>query len=412
MGAIAETVSVPLESLKPYPSNPRNGDIELIADSLRHHGQYRALVVQRSTNRVLAGNHTLHALHETGATEALVHMRDVDDEEAARINLVDNRANDVAKYDDGLLAELLQSLPDLEGTGFDDRALDDLLTRLGQGNPIIGDPDDVPDPPETPVTKLGDLWLLGEHRLLCGDATSSEDVARLMGGSKAVLMATDPPYGVSLDHTWRDAVGLNQTDRLPGSKTNRLAGAAKGVVANDDRRDWTAALELADVDVALVWHGAIFAGEAADNLTAAGFDVLQEIIWNKPIHVLGRSYYHWKHEAAWFARRHGRSVPWLVGRDQVTVWDEASPKHIMSGSHDEKTEHPTQKPVAIYTRPIENHVTRGAGVYDPFAGSGTALIAAHQLGRIAYLMEIDPTYCDVICTRFENATGIAPIKAN
>ena len=133
--AVSETVLVPLGQLNPYPSNPRNGDIEAIVESLRHHGQYRAIVVNRPTMQVLAGNHTLHALHEIGAKDALVHFVDVSEEEAARIVLVDNRTNDKAGYDQGLLAELLQSLPDLSGTGWDTESLDGLLAELPNFEP-------------------------------------------------------------------------------------------------------------------------------------------------------------------------------------------------------------------------------------------------------------------------------------
>ena len=408
-------LATPIASLKMLPGNPRRGDVEAVARSYLQFGQRKPIVARhtRKGDVVIAGNHQLAAARQLGWSEMAVVWVDDDDLTAKAFALADNHTAELGDYDLDLLAAMISEVSadaDLfAATAYTTGDLADLLSRNERAG--LTDPDDVPES-APPLTKPGDLWLLGRHRVLCGDSTVAEDVARLMDGAKAVLMATDPPYGVNVDHTWRDRAGLNDQGRLGrpwDGSSGRLAGAAKGRVTNDDRVDWTDAYRLADVEVALVWHGAIFAGEVGDNLTAAGFDVLEQIIWNKPVHVLGRSYYHWKHESAWFARRHGRAVPWLVGRDQVTVWDEASPKQIFSKSHDDKTEHPTQKPVALFTRPITNHVKVGAGVYDPFAGSGTAAIACEQLGRVAYLMEIDPRYVDVICRRYQEHTGEVPV---
>lgn len=177
---VLETKAVPLASLRPYPANPRNGDVDLIRESVRAHGQYRAMVVNRRTMEVLAGNHLLHAMLAEGFTEGLAHFVDVDDEEAARIVLIDNRASDLARYDDGLLAQLLESLPDLDGTGYDAQALAELLR--GNTRPELSDPDEGTEPAAEPVTKPGDLWLLGGHRLLCGDASDPEARAKLLEG--------------------------------------------------------------------------------------------------------------------------------------------------------------------------------------------------------------------------------------
>lgn len=234
--------------------------------------------------------------------------------------------------------------------------------------------------------------MLGEHRLLCGDATVATDVERLMAGESAALMATDPPYGVSVDHTWRDS-------------SNRLGKARAGLVANDHRPDWREAWSLTDSPVAYVWHGAVHGPVVYESLEAADLEVRQQIVWVKSVAAMGRAAYHWKHEVCWYAIRRGATANWQAGRDQTTVWEAASPLHIMSGSSEERTPHPTQKPFTLFERPIENHTSPGDVVYEPFGGSGTQFMAAEMLGRRCFGLEIDPRYCDVIVQRWESHTG-------
>ena len=240
--AVLATEVVPLETLRLYPGNPRRGVVDVIRESVRQHGQYRALVVNRRTMEVLAGNHLLQALQAEGITEGLAHFVDVDDEEAARIVLVDNRASDLGTYDDALLVELLQGLPDLAGTGYDPKALEDLLSGLSPEAGLV-DADELVEPPKEAITQPGDLWLLGDHRLLCGDARDPEARARLTEGLSLGLIATDPPYGVSVDHTWRDDSGLN--GHRHGSRDH---------VLNDTVADWAEAISAWDAPVAYVWH--------------------------------------------------------------------------------------------------------------------------------------------------------------
>jgi DNA modification methylase len=246
--------------------------------------------------------------------------------------------------------------------------------------------DDVPEPPEVPITQLGDLWKLGEHLLLCGDSTKPEDVARLLQGRKPVLMVTDPPYGVEYDPEWRHQTGLNNSDRT-------------GKVTNDDRVDWTEAYNLFPGDVCYVWHAGRFAAELATGLTASRFEVRAQIIWRKPRFAISRGHYHWQHEPCWYAVRKGRSAHWTGDRSQSTVWD------IAAKDGTGETRHGTQKPVECMARPIRNHGGVGVEVYDPFLGSGSTIIAAEQLHRRCYGLEIDPAYCDVIVHRFERFTG-------
>ena len=252
--------------------------------------------------------------------------------------------------------------------------------------------DEVPEPPTDPITKPGDLWLLGDHRLLCGDSTKAEDVERLMAGESPFAMITDPPYGVNLDQSWRDKA-LGEKAMGPGNRN---------IVANDDKADWTETWSLFGGDVAYVWHAGKFSDVVMSSLRNAGFQICQQLIWNKSVMVMGRSDYHFKHEPCWYAVRKGRPHGWIGDRKQTTVIDAKSPNHIMSGSDEDKTDHPTQKPVECMAYLMRNH---DGSVYDPFLGSGTTLIAAEQLGRKCYGMEISPAYCDVIVKRWETLTG-------
>jgi DNA modification methylase len=262
------------------------------------------------------------------------------------------------------------------------------LSRIlsGDAKPGLTDPDDVPPLPEKAVTQLGDLLILGEHRLLCGDSTKAEDVGRLLDGAVPFLMVTDPPYGVEYDPAWRHRSGLNNSERV-------------GKVSNDDRVDWTDAYRLFPGHVAYVWHAGRFAADLTLNLRDAGFEVRTQIIWRKSRFAIGRGHYHWQHEPAWYAVREGGSAKWCGDRTQSTVWD------IDGKDQDAETRHGTQKPVEAMARPVRNHGGKGDDVYDPFLGSGTTVIAAEQLGRRCFAMEVSPQYCDVAVQRWENFTG-------
>jgi DNA modification methylase len=203
-------------------------------------------------------------------------------------------------------------------------------------------------------------------------------------------MVTDPPYGVKYDASWRaDAKGRIKTER-----------EVTGSLENDDRADWYDAWVLFPGNVAYVWHASAFTDVVMDSLRRADFDVRQQIIWNKNVHALSRSAYHWKHEPCWYAVKNGADANWLAGRDQMTVWD--IPSVIFEK---DKTAHPTQKSLGIYERSIENHTTKGESLYEPFGGSGTQIIACEKHGRISLTMELDPKFCDVIVKRWQDFTG-------
>jgi DNA modification methylase len=300
----------------------------------------------------------------------------------------------MATTDEAKLAELLAdiTLPDeaeLEG-------LAALLASLGPDEPMTGltDPDEVPEPSEDPYVKMGDLWALGDHRLLCGDATSPDDVARVLGGERPEIAILDVPYAVKYDPSWR-------RDLAPGAQY-RL-----GRVANDDRADWREAFALLPGDVAYVWHGGLHAAVVAEGLEAAGFEIRSQIIWAKKSLVLSRGAYHWQHEPAWFAVRKGATAHWIGDRKQSTLWEIPSVHRTAGTSDDAITNHGTQKPIESALRPLRNHA---GDVADFFVGSGTTLIAAEQLGRRCFAMEIDPVYVQMAIERWQNFTGRQAVR--
>jgi len=259
----------------------------------------------------------------------------------------------------------------------------------------LTDEDEVPEAPQEPITKLGDVWILGEHRVMCGDSTSKEAVEILMDGNRTNTMVTDPPYGVELDQSWRD--------KALGSKA--LGKGNSNLVHNDNKSDWTAVWKLFKGNVAYVWHASSFTDVVMNSLRNANLEPSQQIIWNKSVMVMGRSDYHFKHEPCWYAVRKGKNHSWMGDRKQTTIWDAAPPNHIMGGSKEEKTSHPTQKPALLYERAYLNHTNREEYVYEPFGGSGTSVIVCEKIGRKSLTMELDPKYCDVIVKRWEDFTG-------
>ena len=236
------------------------------------------------------------------------------------------------------------------------------------------------------LSRLGDLWQLGPHRLICGDATDAATVARVLNGVAPHLMVTDPPYGVDYDPAWRNQVGASRTRRT-------------GKVLNDDRADWRDAWALFPGDVAYVWHGALHAAKVAESLEASGFAIRSQIIWAKERLVLSRGHYHWQHEPCWYAVKDSGTGHWSGDRKQTTLWQ------IAGKDQDAATIHGTQKPVECMRRPILNNSSAGQAIYEPFSGSGTTLIAAETTGRVAHAIELDPAYVDVAVQRWQSFTG-------
>jgi DNA modification methylase len=236
------------------------------------------------------------------------------------------------------------------------------------------------------VVLSGDLWQLGRHRLVCGDATDVRAVRRALGGRAPLLMVTDPPYGVSYDPSWR-----------VGQVGSGNAVHALGAIANDETADWRAAWAHFAGDIAYVWHSGKYATDVAAGLRAAGFEIRSQIIWDKTRLIISRGHYHWRHEPCWYAVRKGRTAHWTGDRKQTTVWPI---RHRRSESG-----HAAQKPIECMQRPIENHTRPGDALYDPFLGSGTTLLAAERTGRICCAIEIEPAYAALAIARWQELTG-------
>jgi DNA modification methylase len=367
----------------------------------------RPVIARRSDKVVIAGNMRLMGARELGWETIPAVFVDVDDLRAATWSFLDNRG--FGEDDEDLAAELLAELQergaDLELTGFGRAETDALLRRLLHREK---DPDLVlPVPEGEPESELGRVYQLGPHRVMCGDATNPEHVGALLEDATPLLLATDPPYGIGLDNRWRDQAGLNRRADASGGRARGrpLEGHAHSKISGDERSEWSEAYKLVpSLTVAYVWVASACACEVEAGLERVGFQVRQQIIWDKGLFALSRQHYHWQHEPCLYATRTGSPIPWQGSRNQSTVWRAASPKMVMAaaaGPADAKVDHATQKPVLLFQRPIENHLQVGEGVYDPFAGSGSSLIAAEVSGRIGYLMEIDPRCVDLIRERWE-----------
>ena len=377
--------------LIPYARNARThsaAQVALIAGSIREYGFTNPVLVDGESG-IIAGHGRVLAARQLGlATVPVIELAHLTPAQKQAYILADNKLALQAGWDKDLLAlevgELNDLGLDLASIGFDAGEIDALL-RHGDVDPRE---EETPPVPPSPVSRLGDLWQLGPHRLICGDSTSADVVGRLLGDVKPQLMVTDPPYGVAYDPSWRNQVGAAKTKRI-------------GRVLNDDRADWRAAWALFPGDVAYVWHGALHAAEVAESLVAAGFNVRSQIIWAKERLVLSRGDYHWQHEPCWYAVRKAATGHWSGDRKQTTLWS------IPSRDQDATTVHGTQKPVDCMRRPILNNSAPGQAIYEPFCGSGTSLIAAETTGRVCHAIELDPAYVDVAVQRWQSFTGKA-----
>jgi len=393
MANIAQPIAylaIPIAGLNYDPANARRHNaknLDAIKASLAKFGQRKPIVVQREGMIVRAGNGTLAAAKALGWDKVAAVVLDDDNATASQFAIADNRTAELAEWDNETLASLLDGwdADTRNALGFEQDDIDQLMKELTPDEVVE---DEVPEPPADPITKLGDLWLLGEHRLLCGDSTKAEDVERLMAGAKAEMMVTDPPYGVEYDADWR-----NQAKRPDGTA---YGASALGKVSNDDRADWRESWALFHGDIAYVWHAGCRSPEVAESLTVCDFVIRNLIVWAKNSMVIGRGDYHHQHEPCWYVVRKECPGRRTDDRTQTTLWQIDKPQKSETG-------HSTQKPVECMARPMRNHKTEL--IYDPFLGSGTTLIAAEQLGRKCYGMEISPAYCDVIVKRWETLTG-------
>lgn len=340
---------------------------------------------------IIAGHGRVSAARLLGWGEAPVMVATGWSEAQKRAyTLADNKLALNAGWDPAMLALELGELGDLgvdlNFAGFTDEEIE-RLTSLGTAGKT--DPDDVPPTPAEPVTRLGDVWQLGRHRLICGDATAADVVAALLGDVRPHLMVTDPPYGVEYDPDWR-----NRADRANGKP---YGARAVGQVMNDGQSDWREAWALFPGEVAYVWHADRHASSVQASLEASDFEIRCQVIWAKPRFAISRGHYHWQHEPCWYAVRKGGTGHWSGDRSQTTLWTISHNKS--------ETGHGTQKPVECMKRPIENNSSPGQAVYEPFSGSGTTIIAAEMTGRHCYAIELSPAYVDVAVVRWQQFTG-------
>ena len=387
-----------VERLSPYDRSLRKNDhaVERMIASIHAYGFAIPLLVS-ADGAIIDGHLRFKAAHKLGFTEVpVIVCDDWSPEQIQAFRLMVNRSASWAEWDPEALARELAELNfqnfDLSLSGFDANEIDELL-GLRPGEQSLAA---TPVPPAVPVSVRGDLWVCGNHRVLCGDATTPPDVARLCASVVPVIMVTDPPYGVDYRPQWRETAGLGNIRQV-------------GTVENDDRVDWSEAFQLFRGDVVYVWHAGLYAGEVADSLRQSGFEIRSQIIWGKQHFALSRGHYHWRHEPCWYAVRRGQAAHWCGDRRQSTLWEVSNLNPFGGGTADEVTGHGTQKPVELMRRPIVNHTERGAVIYDPFLGSGTTLVAAEDTGRICYGLELQAAYVDVIVLRWQNLTGKAAV---
>jgi DNA modification methylase len=386
-----QVLVMPIGKIALHPRNPRLGDVEAIAASLRRFGQQKPIVVQKSSGYCVAGNHILRAARSLGWTEIAANVVAMDDATASAYMLVDNRTADLGSYDDDLLAAILaeQAAADnLAATGYD---ADDVAALLrAAGLSAERDPDAAPDlPPEAErYVKPGDLWALDRHRLLVGDATDPGAVARLTAGASVDLVFVDPPYGVG----------------YVGKTAARLTIANDALDAQATRALVAAALRLAPLRAGGAFYVMAPAGPLhlafLLALADAGLTVRQTLIWSKDRFVLGHGDYHYRHEPILYGWRPGARHLFRADRSQDSVWDIARPAR--------SDLHPTMKPVALVERAIRNSSMPGERVLDAFLGSGTTLIAAERSDRVCLALEIDARYAQVALERWRAFSGHEP----
>jgi DNA modification methylase len=387
--------------LLPYAKNARlhtAEDVKIIAASIEKFGFTNPVLIDPD-GTIIAGHGRVLAASLLGLTEVPVMVAQGWSEDEKRAYCIaDNQIAARAIWDleklQTEISNLMKADFDVGLLGFDTGALDELMKTVTQK--VMSDPEAVPEVPANPITRLGDAWRLGRHRLVCGDCTDAGTVARAMGGLKPTLMVTDPPYGVRYDPGWR-------------TKATGKGIRATGKVLNDDRADWRDAWALFPGDIAYVWHAGLRAGVVADSLVAVGLKPRSQIIWVKNHFTLGRSDYHWQHEACLYAVREGARSRWASDRKQSTVWEIAG-NDATNPDREKVWGHGTQKPVAAMKRPIEHNSVPGDVVYDPFLGSGTTLVAAEITGRTCVGLELSPAYADVIVRRWQEYTGEVAVR--
>lgn len=387
-----DVIELPLGQIIPYARNPRRNEkaVATVAASIAEFGWRQPIVVDEAMV-VLAGHTRLEAARQLGLETAPVHVaKGLTEAQARAFRIMDNRSSENAEWDNELLGlelgDLMEAEFDLGLTGFTDEELNALLSGVEAA--VAEDADEVPEAPEDPVSRPGDLWLLGPHRLLCGDATVATDVARLLGETRADLCFCDPPYNVD----YAGGVGAEKA-----GKGRRIKNDALGEVFGQFLYDACVLINAHTAGAVYICMSSSELATLQKAFAEAGGHWSTFIIWAKDRFTLGRADYQRQYEPILYGWPEGTKRRWCGARDQGDVWliDRPSKNEL----------HPTMKPVALVERAIRNSSRQGDLVLDPFGGSGTTLIAAETTGRKAVLLELDPKYVDVIVQRWQRFTG-------
>jgi len=392
------------------PYNPRRispHDLESLGRSLRFFGAVEPVVVNRRSGHIVGGHQRVKAAVAEGMESLPVVYVDLDEPSEKQLNLALNRIT--GEFEPQALAEVLADLKrlgaDLELTGFSEDELSDLLEILEEPGGGLTDADQIPEDVE-PRTKLGDLWLLGEHRLLCGDCTHESDVRLVMGSERAILFATDPPYLVDYDgmnhpHKWNDAEAAKKRKNKDWSDAYGVTWdeSPKGIALYEDAYRLAIQHAVRDNAAWYCWHASKRQAVLEAIWEKLGGFVHQQIIWVKDRPVLTRSTYLWQHEPCFHGWFKGNRPPLKKGLSLPSVWQVPT---VKPGT---KTDHPTSKPVELFRLPMRMHTRRGDVCYEPFCGSGSQIIAAEELGRRCFALEIYPRFCDVTVKRWEEFSG-------
>ena len=392
----------PLDSLVPYARNARThseAQVAEIAGSIREFGFTNPVLIAED-GTLIAGHGRVLAARLLGMdTVPTITLTGLSDSQRRALVLADNRIALNAGWDEALLSLELTDLKeaglDLGILGFEDGELDRLLAGTegeeeGSTPPVV-----IPEPPRNPVSRTGDLWILGDHRLLCGDSTSHDDVRRLMNGERAVLFATDPPYLVDYDGSnhptrnkdWSASYGTTWDDSSQGAELYDGFIAAAVAEAITEDAAW------------YCWHASRRQAMLEECWEKAGAFVHQQIIWVKDRGVLTRSHYLWKHEPCLMGWRRPNRPPKVAEETLPSTWE------MPSFAKQERPDHPTPKPLDAFGIPMRQHVARGGLCYEPFSGSGSQIMAGEANGRRVFAMEISPAYVDVAVERWQAETG-------
>lgn len=412
------------EVLKPYNNNARvhsKEQVEQIAASIKEFGFLNPILIDSVSCEIIAGHGRLEAALKLGLESVpVIEVSHLSDAQKRAYTIADNSLALNATWDADLLRQELSNLA-LDDFDLSLLAMDNALLELGKddGEGEDGDDDEEIKIKETgegqpTTTQVGQIWKLGQHRLAVGSSEDPTLVERLLEGYAPNLMVTDPPYGVKVgSNTYAQMLARDCTPKHIKEKyKHEIKNRSNEQLINDDRCDWKEAYALFPGNVVYCWSSSLNVVQVFTDFEDLDFEHRQQIIWNKNVMIFGRSAYHWKHEPCAYFVRKGASANWVGDRKQTTVWDLSSPKSNIGTHkiHDDQndncaTEHPTQKPVEVYTIPIQNHTQIGDALYDPFAGSGTVFIAAERTRRVGLGVELDPRWADAAISRWEGLTG-------